>query len=233
MKVHFVLGSTSKRIISFKILIPALVVLLILILLSLKLFLGWFYFEKAKTVYNEKEDSERNFAMTQGLFFLEKSLWWHSQNPSVYAFRASLLYREGRTFSEESSEELKQALMDIEKAIALKPRWPFYYVQKARIHAISPELDTDFYSAFDKAYALGRYETNTALRLLRLGIHQWPKLSEPTRNRVIDLMHLSLQQKSNSPKDLWHLLDRSNLVTWFCFHLPPSSRQEILCSYKR
>ena len=204
--------------------------------MSVTQFMSVIFLEQARESMSSDNGQERVVSVLNGLSLVERSLAWSDLNADAHSYYGFLLLEkwqlESSTSREQDSLLLAEAIKSLDRAIEQKPGWPFYHIQKAQIFSAQNRLDEGFYRSFQTAYELGRYEKTTALNLLKIGLHHWSGLSEEMRAMVIELMHLSLQQKSNSPRDLWQLVDGSNLGTWFCFKLPVSERRDRFCSYK-
>lgn len=211
--------------------------LLLLIYTSSRHLVSSLYLEQAKQSFRSDNDADKQLlVIVDSLTLLDKSLVWNRYNANALGYKSFVLFEQWQLAPDDSLAEnsilLNNAIENLVQAIDQRPNWPFYHIQKAQIYSEFENLDEQFYQSFGRAFELGKYETNTALRLLKIGIDYWFKLSEDYQVKVIELMHLSLQQKSNSPRDLWQLIDANNLGNWFCFKLPESDRRDQMCSYR-
>lgn len=214
-----------------------LLVLVFIIVLCVRFLLAEIYLNSAKlTLKNVQLNKTWPESIKNTEAYLSQSAYWRTNSADMFELTARLKFKHWR-FQPDSIESknsllLKDALTALDKAISIRPKWPLYRVSKARIYGEYLILNEGFYSAFDEAFKLGRYESNTALNLLKLGLSNWHRLSDVYRERVLELMHLSLHQKSNSAAKLWLLVDNENLGSWFCLKLPKSDRRNKLCSYR-
>lgn len=210
--------------------------LITLTLVCFKLILSAIYLEQVERLFNQAELEQR--ALTADEFqkadqLLGKAGYWYKSHPQARYYQSWMSHGLWKQNPRNNTEALKDAVAAIDLAIAARPQWPFFYIHKSIILSEYSQLEASFFSAFDQAFKLGRYERNSALALLRVGVMNWYRLPEEYQLKVIELMHLSLQQKSNSVSVLWQIIDAKNLGSWFCFQLPESVRRKELCSKGR
>jgi len=154
---------------------------------------------------------------------VEKALYWRPNSAEALDLKADLLYQswwlspDGQYFN--SSTLLQAADATHKKALKRRKDWSFVIARLALIHAQKPTIDAEFDGWFTKAYELGRYETEIARSLMQIGLQAWPRLSPQQRQQTIEFTRISIEQKSNKPRDIRSILASSNALGLICVEL--------------
>lgn len=208
-------------------------VLLALSIIALFFAISDYYFQQAKQQYSLDQQQQSLPAYQPTLSLLNKSLFFRKGNAAALDFKGDVLYRrwwqspDGDTL--EVSDLLKQAKKHHLEAAKIRRHWAFNQSQLARIQSHSLNLNDEFFTYFNRAYALGLFETTTALELLKLGLWRWDELDQTSRQKVLNLADASIAQKRNSLKTLAKLLHQYRLFELICDNTIRSKRQIHMC----
>lgn len=195
-----------------------------------------YMFGLAKQSYRSEASSDTAADTAMALASLERidqALLLSSNNAAALDLQAIVLYRlwllQAEGFNEQDT--LAKAVDANQRALAVRPHWPYSYLSIATISVMQFEqLNQQFYLAFDKAYEYGRYDSVVALHLLFLSARNWSRLDFVYRMKAVELARLSLYQKSNSPRYMGQVLRRLGVLSEMCGRLPDNDRVQQMCN---
>ena len=84
----------------------------------------------------------------------------------------------------EAREHRRTALDYYREAIARRPSWPYTWANLAAVKFRLAELDREFFTALERATALGPWEPEIQRTIADLGLAAWDALSEEPRMQV-------------------------------------------------
>ncbi len=196
-----------------------------------------YYFNNAEDTFKESlklEQQEKATAYANALEQIGHVLKLRPKHAKALDLKGELLYRQwwlepdGQYLSD--SKLLQESKKFHEKALTIRKEWPFTMLQLTRIEAHKPSLDNDFYLRFDQTYEFGRFEAAIASDLMKLGILRWKELRQNTKESVVELTNLSVQQKRNSLSEIRKILQGAELQEYMCSRIEKNDRQAYLCN---
>jgi len=209
-----------------------------LIYLSVTWAVSDYYFSRAKDQFNAIDFNQQRYAriLNSPMAEVEKALQWRPSNTEAIDFKGDLLYRmwwlspDGQYLMD--SNLLKKAKQMHIKALSTRKNWPFTMARLALIYSHQPQLDENFNIWFSKSFDFGRYETQIARSMMRVGLENWLQLTSQQQTQTVEFIRLSIEQKVNQTRDIKQMLINFDKLQYVCSKLPISIRMQEVCGKK-
>ena len=118
---------------------------------------------------------------------LDVAQWLEPGNPDPYEDKARLALGGGGMPSMNAAEKnaaLRQGLVQIRRAIALRPASPYSWAILLRLKNALGEYDAEFHRALERAVILGPWEPGLQAIVADVGLSAWSALPEAERQMV-------------------------------------------------
>ena len=162
-------------------------------------------------------DKKTSLSDWQNLFAsLETMLAIDGGNPDLHNAKARLYaYRAGKidTDSGQRSEDYKQAMQGYRTVIALRPAWPYGYVNLLYAKVFNGELDAEMQHSLLRAIKLSPWEKNTLPDIVKVAVFVWPSLDMESK-KVAKAYLLEASEKRRG--EFEKALKSSQLKDYFC-----------------
>ncbi len=209
--------------------------LLFVVVISLRVAIADYYYERSRRAFESIDFSNFDYARELESYFsdINRSLSWRAKNADALDFKANLLYQswvlspDGQYLQE--SDLLQEAVQLHNEALKYRSGWAFSAARLALIYSHQAQLDTHFNAWFTEAHRLGLYETSIAKSLMLMGLENWQKLTQLQRQRVLEFVQVSIEQKSNSADKIKLILKHYNKWQKVCRSLHVSQRMMNVC----
>jgi len=129
------------------------------------------------------------------------------------------------TTADEKAEYHHQAIDHYRRVIALRPAWPYGYLNMANSKAMAGELDAEFRKVLVQLSRLAPWENNTLPGIVRLATFSWPYLDIATRNAIRPYLMQAGEKRSG---DVRKALDKDQLHA-YCKVVVPEFASSELC----
>jgi tetratricopeptide (TPR) repeat protein len=117
-----------------------------------------------------------------------------------------------RPWDDHARQRVEQALKNYRRAAALRPSWPYTWVNIAQTKLSLAEIDQEFARALGRAAELGPWEPEVQLAVAELGLATWHLLPTETRRTVIVSAKKGLQLQPERLIRTAFDLDRQELL---------------------
>ncbi len=147
---------------------------------------------------------------------LETMLEFDGRNPDLHNAKARLYaYRAARIDTDrgQRSEDYKQAMQGYRTVIALRPAWPYGYVNLLYAKVFNGELDAEMQHSLLRAIKLSPWEKNTLPDIVKVAVFVWPGLD--MQSKKITKAYL-LQASEKRRGEFEKALISSQLKDYFC-----------------
>jgi hypothetical protein len=112
----------------------------------------------------------------------------------------------------EHRELLEAAAQDYRDALAVRPLWPYTWVNLLSAKDKLGQVDSEFNTAMHKAAETGPWEPRVQLQLLRSGVRHWEQLRRPERDLVQATAASALQSQPREVFEVARFYFRPDLV---------------------
>jgi hypothetical protein len=163
---------------------------------------------------------------------VDEAVDWWPNNAEYIEMKARVeLYRaitlaNGENDVDAAMSHLNKAIDLHNKAIELRPHWPYSWANRSLVKAYTGVFDAEYFEGFEKATKFGPWEISSNLSLVEAGLIGWSKLDESTLQTVIESAERIAEHK---PRLLASLLDRYQFKEAFCQLMQSTEQQQMAC----
>ena len=110
---------------------------------------------------------------------VDSALRWEGDNPEYVELKGRVLYYRALVvgFNEQGLVDIAEAKALHQKAISLRPRWPYSWANLVLVKAYLNEFDEEYHQALISAVTYGPWEKSVHLTLAHAAALSWPSLS--------------------------------------------------------
>jgi hypothetical protein len=163
---------------------------------------------------------------------VDSAIGWWPDNAEYIEMKARVeLYRaitlaNGEKDVDAAMTHLNSAIDLHNKAIELRPHWPYSWANRTLVKAYTGVFDAEYFEGFAKASQFGPWEISSNLSLVEAGLIGWAKLDDATLKLVVAAAERVAEHK---PGRLAALLDRYQFKAPFCELMTESDQQKKAC----
>jgi len=150
------------------------------------------------------------------LDLLETILAFDDENPDLLNVRGRLYFYRAKNMAEsvkKSLRDYKQAMVDYRAVIALRPAWPYGYLNLLYSKMLANEVDAEMRHSLLSLIKLGPWEKATLVDTVKAAVFAWPSLDVKSK-RIVKSYLLSVSDKRKG--ELRLALSDSHYRAYFC-----------------
>lgn len=116
------------------------------------------------------------------------------------------------------------ALTAFREATALRPNWPFGWVDLAYAKLYLLEFDSEFHQALENARQLGPWRIGVNSRLAEIGFIAWPQLDAAQRNSILESARRTVSHSRGDSQKVFAIAANTGMTDVLCAALDDESR---------
>lgn len=164
---------------------------------------------------------------------LSKALQHDPDNPDIHEYLALAL--EGALGAQSATDEevissRKAAYSHYKKSIAVRPTWPYAWVNLALVKYRLGEIDDEFFNAYKKAEQLGPWEPGVQKIIIEIGLHGWARFSQQDRLSTLDMISRAMEHtETRHSQNILQMVDQYGFLDYVCLLNKERSRVVDYC----
>ncbi|PIE25434.1 MAG: hypothetical protein CSA60_00570 [Neptuniibacter caesariensis] len=178
--------------------------------------------------WQEKKSLPDLVEVENALIDADHALAWEGDNPQYHELKARVLYYKAllQGLDAEAMEYVSQAKALHQKAIKLRPHWPYSWANLALMKSYLEEWDTEYNTALMNAVKYGPWEQSVHLTIAHAGAMSWAKLTAEQKRVVAANVERGIARNFQA---IALNLDAYNKRTLVCAYMTRNDRQKKFC----
>lgn len=140
----------------------------------------------------------RQALLARGMEHLDRAYRLNGGHPDLHDKRGQIYYLQAIHFADAGLERgalLSQAVEEYRKALAMRPSWPYFWLNLVVAKAEWGIFDREFRHAVRRTAETGPWEPRVQLQLIRVDFIEQQRLDRRSRERIDEMLQRALQMQ--------------------------------------